>query len=129
LLETLPETLQSEILQVGIAVSDEMVRARFVRDAAPHLRPALVRVALRAARGIRNKTHRWWAMETRLREAKTLNDFEREEALIRLARALPDRLSADALRICASIGDVFSRARTLRGMVPHLPGAMRADAL
>jgi hypothetical protein len=163
LIATLPETSQGEILRVGVAVSDEALRSRFIRNAAPHLRPAFVRFAVRAAGGIGDETFRRLAMEglkpygprpviirllqrlnaarglnaaradvdveAKLREAETFNDLWRARTLIDLAPLLPDRLWADALRICASIWMPHWRAQALEKMVSYLPEAMRADAL
>lgn len=66
--------------------------------------------------------------EKSLREAEALNDIERANALIRLAPLLPERLLADALRLCAGTFEPW-RAHTLQALAPRLPEAMRAEAL
>jgi hypothetical protein len=156
LVKMLPQAARGEFLRLGLAVTDEAQRANFIRDAAPHFGPALIRLALRTAKRMKSDFQRKWAMqglepyrprswfvnllqdskvqaeaevEASLRKAETLNDLYRARALIDLAPSLPERLAADALRICASIGHEVWRASALAKLVRYLPEPKRADAL
>lgn len=159
LMKRLPEASRREFLLLGLGLEDEGRRADFVRAGAPHFGLSELKDAARAAKGIRNKFQRDWAMkglkpylpqpwlarllqrsaplrdggevevEESLRAAATFNDLARAQALIRIAPRLPARLSSEALALCASIRQEHWRAGALEAVVQFLPDARKGDAL
>lgn len=157
LARALPEAEREPVLRLGLDIADEGHRADFLRDAAPLFGPVLIGVAVRRARQMDSAFQRNWALQglgphrprtlwdrllrrrepvdpvahaaAALARAATLREVDRTGVIRDIAPTLPPSLAAEALRICASIRNLWWRKSALLALAPHLPADLLAQAL